>query len=139
LGGVGERLAIDGALVQELSLVTQLFDDVDGSFLLCTVGLHGGLAIAVPLAHVAHGTLEARPILLLLRCQAQVCFDTSGTSAKFVGDLIRRKLGSVGAIAAGSNRIVAEFRAPAILHFIAAALLRLILLEPARAKKTIQI
>jgi hypothetical protein len=39
----------------------------------------------------------------LLRCQAQVCFDTGGTSAKFIGDLICRKLGSVGAIAAGGR------------------------------------
>jgi hypothetical protein len=95
LGGISERLPIDGAVAQELSLVVQLLDNIRGSFLLRAGSLYGSLAITVPLAHVAHGSLEAWPILLLLRCQAKVGFNTGGTRSEIIGDLVRGKYSAV--------------------------------------------
>jgi hypothetical protein len=80
-----------------------LLDNIRGSFLLRAVGLYGSLAISVPLAHVAHGSLEAWPILLLLRCQAQICLDAGGTSGKVIADLICRKLNLARSIADGGR------------------------------------
>src|ERR1700730_12279710 len=75
LGGIGELLLIDGMLGHGIGSPAHLVDDVDGALLLRAVGAQRGVALRLLLADIAHRAFEAGPVVLLLRCKAQVSPD----------------------------------------------------------------
>jgi hypothetical protein len=99
LGGIRERLLIDGSLTQKSGFLAHLLDHVVGAFQLHAFTSQGCLEIGVPLADVFHSAFEAGPILLLLRHEAQVSFDTGRARGELIIDLVCGKFSSVPAIA----------------------------------------
>jgi hypothetical protein len=103
LGGISERLLIGGPLTQKSGFLAHLLDHVEGPFQLRAFSSQGGLKIGVPLADVFHGTFDGRPILRLLRREAQVSFDTGSARGELIVDLVCGKFSSVPAVAAAGR------------------------------------
>src|SRR6185295_18020801 len=75
LGSIGELLHVGGTVAEKLRTAREVFDQVTGLLLRCPIGLRGDLPLGARLAGVTHRTLEAGPVLLLLRSEAQIGLD----------------------------------------------------------------
>jgi hypothetical protein len=78
LGGIGQLFLIGGPLAHRIGSLSHLIDEVDGPLLLGAIGSQRDLAIRPPFGVVAHGALEASPVVFLLRGEAQLGPHTRG-------------------------------------------------------------
>lgn len=94
-GCVGEFLLVVGSLNPGIGIFVDLCENIDRTAWLLAVVSAGDPAISLLLAHVPHRTLEPRPVLLLLRRQAQIHLHPGRLCVSLIDHLVSGQLAPI--------------------------------------------